>query len=169
MIILIILAYNKNLLRSNISLNLYFLYISLEYHEFTKLFSNIEAKKLSLYYLYNHTIPLELRTILLFSSIYLISLVELEVLRKYYENKLYIDFLYYSQSLYSTLILFIKKLDSILYLYIDYRDLNKITTKNHYSLLLIKELLNQIYCAKYFTKFDIRDRYYRLDIAMREE
>jgi hypothetical protein len=77
-----------------------------------------------------------------FSLIYLISLVELEVLRKYCENKLHIDFLRYSQSLYSISILFIKKLDSILCLYIDYRDLNKITTKNRYSLLLIRELLN---------------------------
>jgi hypothetical protein len=116
--------------------------ISLEYHEFTKLFSNIKAKKLLSYYSYNHTILLESKTTLLFSSIYLISLVELEVLRKYYENKLYIDFLYYSQSSYSALILFIKKLDSILYFYIDYRDLNKITTKNRYSLLLIRELLD---------------------------
>jgi hypothetical protein len=140
-----------------------------EYHEFIKLFSNIEAEKLPSYRSYDHTIPLEPRTILLFSSIYLISLVELEILRKYCEDKLRIDFLRYSQSPCSASILFVKKLDSILRLYIDYRGLNKITTKNRYSLLLIRELLDRIYCAKYFTKFDIRDEYYRLRVAAREE
>jgi hypothetical protein len=34
---------------------------------------------------------------------------------------------------------------------------------------LIGELLDQIYRAKYFTKFDIRDRYHRLRVAAREE
>jgi hypothetical protein len=143
--------------------------ISPEYHEFAKLFSNIEAEKLLSYHSYDHTIPLEPGTTPLFSSIYLISLVELEVLRKYCEDKLRISFLRYSQSSCSAFILFVKKLDSILCLYIDYRDLNKITIKNRYSLLLIRELLDQICRAKYFTKFDIRDEYHRLRIAAGEE
>ena len=42
-------------------------------------------------------------------------------------------------------------------------------TENRYPLPLISELLERISKRKYFTKFDVRDRYNRLRIASGEE
>jgi hypothetical protein len=140
-----------------------------EYHEFAKLFSNIEAEKLPPHRPYDHTIPLEPGTTPPFGPIYPMSPAELEVLRKYCEDKLRIGFLRHSQSPCGAPILFVKKPDGTLRLCVDYRGLNKITTKNRYPLPLIGELLDRICRAKYFTKFDIRDGYHRLRVAAGEE
>jgi hypothetical protein len=51
----------------------------------------------------------------------------------------------------------------------DYRDLNKIITKNRYPLPLIVDLLDRISRIKFFIKFDIRDGYHRLRMIPREE
>ena len=53
------------------------------------------------------------------------------------------------------LILFVLKLDRIIRLYVDYRGLNKITIKNHYLLLLVSEMLDQLSRVKIFTKLDL--------------
>src|SRR5207248_4848968 len=49
------------------------------------------------------------------------------------------------------------------------RQLNNIIIKNRYLLLLIKELKDRLYKAKYFTKLDLRDRYYLVRIKEGEE
>jgi hypothetical protein len=41
----------------------------------------------------------------------------------------------------------------------DYRELNKVTKKNHYPLPLISGLLEQLGSAKIFTKIDLRGAY----------
>ena len=46
-----------------------------------------------------------------------------------------------SYTFYSLLVLFIKKDDGNLRFYVDYYKLNKLTKKNRYYLLLIKEVL----------------------------
>jgi hypothetical protein len=51
----------------------------------------------------------------------------------------------------------------------DYRDLNKIITKNRYPLPLIGDLLDRISRIKFFTKFDIRDGYHHLRMISEEE
>ena len=47
----------------------------------------------------------------------------------------------------------------------DYRGLNNITRKNQYPLPLIKETLNSISKAKYFTKLNITAAFYKIRIA----
>jgi hypothetical protein len=47
------------------------------------------------------------------------------------------------------------KLGGKLRLYVDYRHLNEIIIKNRYILLLILELYDQIYEAKWFTTLDL--------------
>ena len=88
------------------------------------------------------------------------SPTELEVLRKYIDENLKKGFIRHSQSSCGAPILFVKKADGTLRLCVDYRALNKITTKNHYPLPLIGELLDRISRAKYFTKFNVRDGYH---------
>ena len=53
-------------------------------------------------------------------------------------------------------VFFVKKKDGSLRLVQDYRKLNDMTVKNKYPLLLISELVNQLWGAKYFTKLDVR-------------
>ena len=63
----------------------------------------------------------------------------------------------------------VPKKDGKFRLCVDYRQLNNITIKNRYPLLLIKELKDRLYKAKYFTKLDLRDRYYLVRIKEGEE
>ncbi|PKU64622.1 RNA-directed DNA polymerase [Dendrobium catenatum] len=45
---------------------------------------------------------------------------------------------------------------------IDYRDLNKVTIKNKYSLPLIDDLFDQLVGFSIFSKIDLRSRYYQV-------
>ena len=47
----------------------------------------------------------------------------------------------------------------------NYSGLNTVTIKNWYPLLLIREILNALYSAKYFTKLDIITAFNRIRIA----
>ncbi len=67
-----------------------------------------------------------------------------------------------SMSLARVLIFFVPKKDGSLRLCVDYQDLNLITKKNCYPLLLIGEALNCLSDVKYFTKLDICDAYHRM-------
>ena len=50
---------------------------------------------------------------------------------------------------------------------IDYRELNKITVKNHYPLPRIDDLFDQLHGASWFSKIDLRSRYHQMRV--REE
>ena len=63
-----------------------------------------------------------------------------------------------------TLVLFTPKKDRTLCLYIDYRGLNSITIKNCYPLPLISELLDRLNGATIFSKIDLKDAYYQIQI-----
>jgi hypothetical protein len=51
----------------------------------------------------------------------------------------------------------------------DYRDLNKITIKDRYPLLLINKTLDRLIGAAYYTKLDFKDAYYRIRIKKGDE
>ena len=140
-----------------------------EYRDLMDLFTQKEADKLPPHRPYDHQIPLEPGSAPPFGTIYSMSPAELEILRKYIEDNLRKGFIRHSQSPCGAPILFAKKPDGGLRLCIDYRGLNKITIKNRYPLPLIGELLDRISRAKFFTKFDVRDGYYRLRMAEGEE
>ena len=140
-----------------------------EYHDLAGLFSEKEAMNLPPHRSYDHTIPLEAGSTPPFGPIYSMSPAELAALKKYVEDNLKKGFIRHSQSPCGAPILFAKKSDGTLRLCVDYRGLNKITTKNRYPLPLIGELLDRISRAKYFTKFDVRDGYHRLRMASGEE
>src|SRR6185369_9810396 len=48
---------------------------------------------------------------------------------------------------------------------VDFRRLNSVTKKNRYPLPLMTELMDRLQGAKWFTKFDIREGFYRIRIA----
>nr|GEW07660.1 hypothetical protein [Tanacetum cinerariifolium] len=47
---------------------------------------------------------------------------------------------------------------------IDYRDLNKLTIKNHYPLPMIDDLFDQLQGSRYFSKIDLRSGYHQLRV-----
>ncbi|KAA3474075.1 RNA-directed DNA polymerase-like protein [Gossypium australe] len=69
-----------------------------------------------------------------------------------------------SVSPWSLPILFIKKKDGTLRLCIDYRQLNKVTIKNKYSLPRIEDLFDQLSGAKVFSKIVKWLGYYQVKI-----
>jgi len=94
---------------------------------------------------------------------------ELLVLKKYLEENLAKGFIRVSSSPAATPILFVRKPGGGLRLYVDYRGLNDITIKNRYPLPLIRETLDRLSTAKFFTKLDIIAAFNRLRVKEGEE
>lgn len=65
--------------------------------------------------------------------------------------------------------LFVVKSDGTLRLCVGYRGLNENTIKNRYPLPLIKETLNRLSKAKWYTKLDLRQGYNQIRMADGEE
>ncbi len=83
--------------------------------------------------------------------IYILSLVELEILKIYIETYLKTGFIWPSKSSAKASIFFDKKSDGSFRLCVNYQSLNNLTIKNWYPLLLIGESLGQLGRAKWFT------------------
>ena len=66
-------------------------------------------------------------------------------------------------------ILFVKIKDGSLRLCVDSRALNDVTKKERYPRPLIKEALDRLHRAKYFTKLNIKRAYHNVRIKKRDE
>ncbi|GJX10074.1 putative reverse transcriptase domain-containing protein [Tanacetum coccineum] len=64
-------------------------------------------------------------------------------------------------------VLFVKKKDALFWMCIDYRELNKLTVKNHYPLPRIDGLFDQLQGSSVYLKIDLRSGYHQLRV--REE
>nr|GEX02555.1 hypothetical protein [Tanacetum cinerariifolium] len=61
-------------------------------------------------------------------------------------------------------VLFVKKKDGSFCMCIDYRDLNKLTVKNRYSLLRIDDLFDQLQGSSVYSKINLRSGYHQLKV-----
>nr|GEZ78366.1 transposon Ty3-G Gag-Pol polyprotein [Tanacetum cinerariifolium] len=63
-----------------------------------------------------------------------------------------------SSSPWGALVLFVKKMNGSFRMCIDYRELNKLTVKNHYPLPRIDDLFDQLQGSSVYSKIDLRTR-----------
>ena len=94
---------------------------------------------------------------------------ELLMLQKYFQDKLKKEFIKSSSFSVVASMIFVKKLDEDFRFCVDCRDLNAISLKNRYSLLLFRETLDRLSSVKYYFKIDIIVAFNRLRIVFDEK
>jgi hypothetical protein len=114
--------------------------------------------------LYNYKIKLERENNLGFSPLYNYNLEELQTIKKYITDNLQKGFIVLNNILFAVPILFARKGNSSLQFCIDFWKLNLITRKDWYFLPLIDKTLVYLGKAWIFTKLDIRQVFYRIQI-----
>ena len=91
---------------------------------------------------------------------YRMAPAEMAELKKQLDELLEKGYIRPSVSPWGAPVLFVKKKDGSMRLCIDYRELNKVTVKNRYSLPRIDDLFDQLRGAKVFSKIDLRSWYH---------
>lgn len=143
--------------------------IPTELQDYSDVFSAEGSKYLFPHGSSDHAIELKDGTDPPYGPIYPLSQNELRVLREYLEENIKLGRIRYSQSSAGAPILFVPKKDGGLRLCVDYRGLNRVSVKNRYPLPLISEILDRVAGAKYFSKIDVQDAYYRIRIKEGDE
>ena len=92
------------------------------------------------------------------------DLVEFKKLKLQLQELLEKGFICLSVSPRGAPVLFVKNKDGALWLCVDYKQLNKMTVKNKYSLPKIDDLFDQLESASVFSKIDLPSRYHQLRI-----
>ncbi len=92
--------------------------------------------------------------------LYSISEDQLKKVRTYLDENLKRGFIRSSKSLTEYSILFVSKKDGTKQLCVNYKQLNKITKWDSYSLSLIEELQDQLDRVKWFTSLNLKEAYY---------
>ncbi len=92
--------------------------------------------------------------------LYSMSKNQLKKVRTYLDENLKREFIRSSKSLTEYSILFVSKKNGTKWLCVNYRQLNKITRQDSYSLLLIRELQDWLGRVKWFTSLNLKEAYY---------
>jgi hypothetical protein len=139
-----------------------------KYKDFANVFDKINVNKLLEHDLQDHAINTK-NKMSSFESIYNLSMIELELLKEYFDEFLIKEFIVFFSSFVDASILFVKKSKNDLRFYVNYKELNVITIKNRYSISLIHQLLNRLNNVKKFTKLNIQTTYNFIRIKKENE
>jgi len=126
-----------------------------EYHDYLDMFDRAMIDQLSSHHFYDHKIELIDEETSSWSRLYQMFDHKLQKIKKYLINHLNKEFIFFSFASYVSLILFIEKKDESLRFCVDYRKLNALIKRDHYSLSLIDETLARIQESKYLTRLNI--------------
>jgi len=129
--------------------------LSLKYQNFLDVFDQAQADKLSSHHSYNHKIKLTSDATSSCCQAYWMSFYKLQKVKKYLNENLFKEFITFSKASYFSSVLFILKANKDLRFCVDYRKLNAIIKRNHYSLSLINEIINKIVDCKHLTQLNI--------------
>ncbi|GJT68338.1 putative reverse transcriptase domain-containing protein [Tanacetum coccineum] len=89
---------------------------------------------------------------------------EMQELSNQLQELAYRGFIQPSTSPWGAPVLFVKKKDGSFRMCIDYRELNKLTVKNHYPLPRIDDLLDQLQGSSVYSKINLRSGYHQLKV-----
>ena len=141
-----------------------------EYHKFLDVFSKEASNTLSKHSKYDHRIQfLEGYKDHGNSFLQAMSESKLQFVKKFLEENLKKAFIKASNALCLSPIMLAAKSGRGVRFCVDYRRLNKLTVKNAYLISLIKKTLAQLKNAKVFTKIDIWQVFYKLQMAADSE
>ena len=127
-----------------------------QYWEFAEIFSKKVSDQLPLHKdKMNHDIILKNENILTLSSLYSMSLKQLELIKTYLKNHLKKSFIVLSDASYASSVLFAKKPEGRWRFCVDYQKLNAIIKKDKYPLPLIEETLAWLVRMKVFIKLNV--------------
>ena len=140
-----------------------------QYHQYFDVFDRKKANKLSSLWNEetNHDIKLiidknEKAWELSWESLYNMIKNKLLILRKTLMKYLNKNFIWINNFLMTASVLFAKKFDNDLHFCVNYHNLNNITWKNCYSLLLINETFKWIEKVKWFIKLNVITVFYKI-------
>lgn len=131
--------------------------IPMEYQSHAHMFSEQESQHFPQLRIWDHAIKLQPGApATLPAKVYQLNPLEREELLKFVQAHLEKGYIWPSKSPYAAPFFFIKKKDGKLQPVQDYWRLNKWTIWNRYPLPLIPQLINRVWQAQLFTKFNIR-------------
>jgi hypothetical protein len=140
-----------------------------EYKDLKEVFSKTKAQAVAKHGSHDLTIDIVEGKEPPWGLIYNLSAKELKIPHNYLDENLARNWIRPSTSSAGAPVFFVPKEKRSLRLCVDYRDLNQITRKNCYPLLLISEAIDRLSGAKFYTKLDIRDAYHRVRVAEGKE
>jgi len=138
--------------------------IPAQYAKFKELFEETEETALPIHQEWDHEIPIKEGAELKPAKMYPVNREQEREVAAYLEKNLRKGYIRESTSPMASPILFVPKKNGKLRLCVDYRAVNNATVKNVYPLPLIQELMDRLQGARWFTKFDIREGYYRIRV-----
>ena len=117
----------------------------------------------------NHVINLMLDAEPLYEPLYILSEIELDVLKNYLLKNLTLSRIREFTNRASASMLFVLKKNNNLRFCVDYRELNALIIKNKCLFSLIDETLNRLMSAAYFIKLDFKNAYHRIKICKNDK
>ncbi len=143
--------------------------LSIIYHDFLNVFDKEKTTQLFLHWSYDHKIELEDENQSSWSWLYFMLSYKLQKIKEYLEKFLKKKFITLSKASFASSILFVEKKDDSLCFCMNYWKLNALIKRDHYSILLIDEVLAWIQDSKYLTQLNIIITFNKLHMSSESE